>query len=62
MQSVNTDPVTQEASDRTPMNRAEFWENFNVVYIYQLTEAQYIKSFCPVQAHSLLPSTGFQRT
>jgi len=62
MQSVNTGSVTQETSDSAPMNRAEFWENFNVVFIYHLTEAQYIKSFCPVQAHSLLHSTEFQRT
>jgi len=62
MQSVNTGAVTQETSDNASINRAEFWESFNVVYIYQLTKAQYIKYFCPVQAHSLLHSREFQRT
>jgi len=37
----------QETGDSARMNRAEFWESFNVVYIYQLIQAQYIKSFLP---------------
>jgi hypothetical protein len=43
------------------MNRAEFWESSNVVYIYRLTKAHYIQSFWPAPV-ALLPSTESQRS